>query len=86
MSTDRPVNRDAWHGDEAALAADWTVPCSNCGQPVSDRNSSAEMVAKAEGTERVVARKAWCDEDACIDDMMNGFTQSAADVAEAGQS
>jgi hypothetical protein len=67
----------AWHHDAAALAKGWTVPCEHCGQPVTEANSCAEMVAKAAGTERVVARKAWCDEDACAEDMMSGFSQPA---------
>jgi hypothetical protein len=66
-----------WHDDVAALAEDWTVPCECCGELVTEANSSAEMAAKAAGTERVVARKAWCDEDACSEDMMSAFSQTA---------
>lgn len=72
---------DRWHDGPEAIAEDWTVPCEYCGKPVKDANSCAEMVVRAGGTEeagtgRVAARKAWCDEDACVDDMISGFDQA----------
>lgn len=74
---------DTWHTDEAALAENWTVPCGHCGKPVTEANSCAEIVAKADGTECVVARRAWCDEDACFEDMISGWGPAAAAEASA---
>jgi hypothetical protein len=62
-----------WHDTPEALADNWVVPCECCGDPVRAGEECGEITAKAAGTERVVARKAWCGKDGCFDDLLSGF-------------